>query len=331
MRLADRVQEPRERALEADAERPVVGRLVAVHRGAEGAAEGVAPAPALQARGAVARAHRLAVVEAQALAQPDRPGPAVAAGVVAFRHLRLRAHGAVHAVERVEDVVAVLHGDQRGREDRVERDEVGRGHEAQCARPRVLADRGQRQGGCCRYLQEVAALAGHRAASSEMHRSTLARWAGEPRCDPARSGGPPATILRMEGARTRRPQADPRSHPAGAHRHPLRRPPGIVSDLRVKEFPGGSPRPWIRSTRITMAGRPRRRARWRRDRPSRHPGHHPSPKGGETPACLSHESTCPSEAGWPARLERAFHSLPDEPVRYPGVSDSAMSLTPDLL
>ena len=166
MRLADRVQEPREGALEADAERPVVGRLVAVHRGAEGAAEGVAPAPALQARGAVARAHRLAVVEAQALAQPDRPGPAVAAGVVAFRHLRLRAHGAVHAVERVEDVVAVLHGDQRGREDRVERDEVGRGHEAQCARPRVLADRGQRQGGCCRYLQEVAALAGHRAASS---------------------------------------------------------------------------------------------------------------------------------------------------------------------
>jgi hypothetical protein len=73
------------------------------------------------------------VVEAQALAQGDGPGEAVGAHLVAARHLRAGAQGAVGAVERVEDAVAVGGDDGGGARDRVQHRERRLRHEAQGA------------------------------------------------------------------------------------------------------------------------------------------------------------------------------------------------------
>ena len=69
--------------------RSSAARQASTARG-EDLAEGVALRPARQARGAILRAHRLAVVEAQPVAQADAPDAAVVRDGVALRHLRPR-------------------------------------------------------------------------------------------------------------------------------------------------------------------------------------------------------------------------------------------------
>ena len=68
-----RVEQQREGALEADFQCAVVGRAPAVHHGGEDLPEGIALRPPFEARGAILRADRFAVMEAQPLAQPDGP------------------------------------------------------------------------------------------------------------------------------------------------------------------------------------------------------------------------------------------------------------------
>lgn len=129
--LAQRDRQEREGALEAEPDRPVVGRRQLVGRLHQGAAERVALGPAPQGGDAVAGQHGGPVVEAQALAQGQVPAAPVLLDPVALDHLRRGAEGAVHAVERVEDHVAVVAGDVREGRHRIERDEILLRDEAQ--------------------------------------------------------------------------------------------------------------------------------------------------------------------------------------------------------
>jgi len=65
---------------------------------------------------------------------------------VALDHLRRGAIGRVHAVERVEDHVAVVAGDVREGRHRIERDQILLRDEAQ-GRDRLRADKGRRCNG----------------------------------------------------------------------------------------------------------------------------------------------------------------------------------------
>ncbi len=162
--LRQRVEEVREGAVEAELHAPVVERARLGQRGGGELAEAVAPRPALEGGDGVARAHRFAVVEAQALAQGDRDVPPLRVPDVPFGHLRLRRQVRAHAVERVVHVVAVVAGDPGRGPNRVEAGEVRVRHEAQS--PRRLRPR---RGGKARRTggeDGVASGRAHRGSST---------------------------------------------------------------------------------------------------------------------------------------------------------------------
>ena len=67
---------------------------------------------------------RLAIVPEQAVAQGQGPAPAVILDQWPVHHLRRRLEIGVHAVQRVEDHVAVVAADIGGGGDRIERDQI---------------------------------------------------------------------------------------------------------------------------------------------------------------------------------------------------------------
>jgi hypothetical protein len=83
-------------------------------------------------------------VEAQPVPQGDGAGPAVILDQMARGHLRMRAEGMIHAIERVPDHVAMVADDVGGDRDRVQPAEIGLRHEADHPRPGRLR---QRRGG----------------------------------------------------------------------------------------------------------------------------------------------------------------------------------------
>ena len=130
--LAQREQQLRVGLVQPEAERAIVHRLQRIQplldRHAHG---GVAHHPAADAGDGVARQHRGAVVELQALAQLEGPGLEVGADLVALDHLRLRLELVVDAVQHVPDQQgAVAHDVLRG-PDGVEIGQGGLRHEAQ--------------------------------------------------------------------------------------------------------------------------------------------------------------------------------------------------------
>ena len=132
--LAMRVQQQREGARQPDDEGAVVRRLPIGHGGAEGAAEGVAVAPATEARRAVAGADGLAVMEEQALRAGGWSSEAVVGDMWPSAICGRGRICASTPKQRVQDVEAVVHGDAGERSDRVRVGQRRLGHEAQHTR-----------------------------------------------------------------------------------------------------------------------------------------------------------------------------------------------------
>ncbi|MCJ2090412.1 hypothetical protein MKK88_31190 [Methylobacterium sp. E-005] len=72
-------------------------------------------------------------MEAQPVAQSQPPEQAIPLDNVSGDHLRMRHVGVVNPVQGVEDHEAVVAGDERGGDDRVEESEIGLRHEAEQA------------------------------------------------------------------------------------------------------------------------------------------------------------------------------------------------------
>ncbi len=130
----DRIDQQRERPLQRDLDGLVVREAPRIHRLRRGLSERVAHRPARQARRAVLRAHRLAVVEFQPIAQLDQIGEAVVGNRVALGHLRLRLLRRVHAEQRVPHHPSVVDGHRSGGDDRIQHGQVRLRHELQHAR-----------------------------------------------------------------------------------------------------------------------------------------------------------------------------------------------------
>jgi hypothetical protein len=137
--FAEREQHRAERRAQAEAEAAVIQGVQRVQPGGDGLAHTVARHPAPQTGHRVGRHHAGAVVEAQPVAQPEGPVPAVIADLVAGAHLRLRLQLRIHAIQRVPHQQR-RRGDVRaGIGDRVERAERVAGDEPQ--HPRGLGAR----------------------------------------------------------------------------------------------------------------------------------------------------------------------------------------------
>ena len=160
--LAEQIGEQSERALEAELEDGVGDGGQVVHIAEHRYREDVAPGQTLQRRDGVARQHGCSIMEAQALAQGDLPGPAAILDDVAGGHLRTRAHGVVHAIQRVVHQVGVVAGDQGRCQVRVEQGDVRLRHEFQQFRVAGGPHGGGSEGSGGRTGQEVTAS--HRGA-----------------------------------------------------------------------------------------------------------------------------------------------------------------------
>ena len=130
-----------------DGESPVIRRGHLRHASEQRLAHRVARCPALDRGDAIAPAHRLAVMEAQSVAQGEGPQPAVILERVAFDHLRLRLQLAVDAVKLVPDHRGVKAGDIGGCHDRIDDSQVRLRNIAQDARGLGLREADPGQGG----------------------------------------------------------------------------------------------------------------------------------------------------------------------------------------
>ena len=144
--LRQALQHRAEGALEADGEGAVVGRRHLGDARHQHLAEPVARRPAADGGDAVAPAHRLAVVEEEAVAEAEGPALAVVLDGVSFHHLRLRAEFAVEAVELVPDHEGVVAGDIGGGDHGVDHRQVGLRHVAERPRAGGLGEGGTGEG-----------------------------------------------------------------------------------------------------------------------------------------------------------------------------------------
>ena len=135
----------------------------------------------------VLRADRLAVMEAQPVAQRQPPELAVILDRVARDHLRLHRIVRRLPIQRVEHEVAVVAGDGGGGPDRVDHRRVAFGDEAQQLRGLGEARRGERAG---RGRGEEGAALHRLRSSSARSRTCRSAWTGPPRlrCWPGRGG-----------------------------------------------------------------------------------------------------------------------------------------------
>ncbi len=157
--LAQRLEQHRERLLQAQHDAAIIGGRDLVEHRLELEAVGGALHPAADALGDVDGADGGAVVEEQAVAQGDGDSLAIVFHQMPGGHLGAGDEGLVDAVERVVDHVAVVAGDVGRGPDRVDRGEIGLRHRAQHAG-------GLGQGGGCQYprpdrREEAAAPQGH--------------------------------------------------------------------------------------------------------------------------------------------------------------------------
>ncbi len=142
--------------LQPDGERLVAHRLHFDDHLGGLLAEAVALGPALERGDAVRRAHRLAVMELQPVAQGDGVEEPVLADLVLVCHLRLHFEVLVDGEQRVVHHVAVVAGDVRRRPNRIEHAQVGFGYEAERLtglRRRISGRQRSRKAGDCRELE----------------------------------------------------------------------------------------------------------------------------------------------------------------------------------
>jgi hypothetical protein len=192
-RLAERDGQQREGVFQVEADGAVVRRGKLVRRFHQRCAEGIAPRPAADGGDAVARQHAFPIVPQQPLAQREVPQAAFVLDGVAIDHLRRRLEIGVHAVERVEDHVAVVAADVAGGGDGIERHQVLLRREFQ-RRRRLRADRcgagepGRHAGGGG-TLQNAAAVhdAGPLLAMRQQRAGPARRWQATNGRAPARA------------------------------------------------------------------------------------------------------------------------------------------------
>src|SRR5262249_16064809 len=91
-------------------------------------ADRVALEKALERGDAVARQHRAAVVEYDAVAQPHGPAPPAVLDQIALEHERARVELLVAPVESLVDHIGEVAGHERGGPHRIEAREIGLGH-----------------------------------------------------------------------------------------------------------------------------------------------------------------------------------------------------------
>jgi hypothetical protein len=130
-RLAERLDHEAGGLLQRDAELILADRLHLLDEGHEGAAHGVALAPAFERGDDVLARHRRAVVELEPGAQLEVVNLLVRRHLPRVDHLRLDPALLVGAEQRVVDHVAVVAAHVGGRPDRVEDRQVGVRHDGQ--------------------------------------------------------------------------------------------------------------------------------------------------------------------------------------------------------
>ena len=155
---------------ELDLERLGVAAADALDRREHQLAHGVALAPADQRGGAVVGGDRLAVMEAQAVAQHEGVSLAVGRGLPLVDHLRLGLEVFVHREQRVVDHVAVVAADVGGGPDRIDVLQVGMRDDAQHRAAR-LAEAGLGE-------QRRRQRAADEGTTREFHESPPARRSG---------------------------------------------------------------------------------------------------------------------------------------------------------
>ena len=161
----------RERLVQPQHDGAIVRRLHRIEPLRQRDAALVAHHPALQRGDAVARPHRLAVVEPQILAQPQRPAAAVVLHQVAFQHLRPGVHRLVATVEQVEHHEPHVPGDLRTGPNRVDAVQRDLRHDAQGLRSAADGGTCERRGNGGRRPQQKAA---------SVHSCVSSRSASEP-------------------------------------------------------------------------------------------------------------------------------------------------------
>ena len=125
VRLAQHVEQERERLLEDEFEGLGVDGIERGHVGQQHLAQRIAPRPSLQRGHAIGGRHRRAVVPLEAIAQGEGPGELVGAGLPAVDHLRLDLAGLVHREQRVEDMQREGPGDVHRRGMGIEDRDLG--------------------------------------------------------------------------------------------------------------------------------------------------------------------------------------------------------------
>ena len=153
------------RPLQPDLEALPAGRDDRVGEQHHGLTRRNAGRPALDRGHGVLRLDRRAVAEFEPVAQLERPHQIVRADGIGIDHLRLRRQRRVEREQHVVDHVAVVAGDVRRREERVEDLEIGLWHEAQ---HRVSA----RRNGAGRERREAQAQHGQASAPNLESNST---------------------------------------------------------------------------------------------------------------------------------------------------------------
>ena len=139
-RLAQCIDQQRERRLQRDLQGAIVLHAPLVDKLCQRLSQRVARRPAHQAGSTVLRPYRLAVMEFQSVPQLDQVGAAVIRDGVAFGHLRLRFQFGVHRIQRVVHRIGMVLGHCRRGPDRIERCQIRLRHESQRCRGRRLAD-----------------------------------------------------------------------------------------------------------------------------------------------------------------------------------------------
>ena len=129
--LAQRPGQPSPGPLQPNANPPVIRRGDLLGQRIQPLPQHIALRPANDRGHAITPAHRLIIVEFQALAQRDRPGQPITADLMPRRHLRLHPILRIQPIKQVIDHEAVIAHNHGRAPNRVNTGQVGLRHEAQ--------------------------------------------------------------------------------------------------------------------------------------------------------------------------------------------------------
>jgi hypothetical protein len=146
-RLAQGLRQLGKRLFEAEFDGAVVHRGNLIRDAQQFDPQHVAPAPAFDAGGAIARQYGLPIVEFQSVAQADAPALAAVLNGMSLGHLQLRTRRGVGPIQLVEHQPAMVPGDVGHAVMRVERYQIDLRHEAQHALAFGRGQSGGRQSG----------------------------------------------------------------------------------------------------------------------------------------------------------------------------------------